>query len=170
MRVGIIEAHNGYSTTRLDEGQQFRPVRLFVGRRHGRKREREARVKALGAEPIHGPLGDLRDQRQFIAIEIEGLELLGAEAVLHKVRRQGRATSSSPCSFFWRSSGHSHRTALTVAKRPHKPLSSPCDQGRRLVPLTECSLHLAGDAAFCAAGQSYELRLIRPAWLAWATS
>src|SRR4051812_12247998 len=35
-------------------------------------------------------------------------------------------------------------TALTVAKRPHRPLSSPCDQGRRLVPLTECSLHLAG--------------------------
>src|SRR3954462_4475869 len=143
MRGGIIEAHNGYSTTRLDEGQQLRPVRLFVGRRHGRQREREARVKALGAEPIHGPLGDLRDQRQFIAVKIEGWNCLGLRRSC--TRCVGKvATSSSPCSFFWRSSGHSHRTALTVAKRPHKPLSSPCDQGRRLVPLTECSLHLAG--------------------------
>src|SRR4029450_2218214 len=88
MRVGIIEAHNGNSIARLDQGQQLPPARLLVGRRGGYKREGEACVKVFRAQPLHSPVEELGDQGQFIAIKVERLELLGAEAVLDKVLRK----------------------------------------------------------------------------------
>ena len=88
MRVRIVEAHNGNSTARLDEGQQLSPVPPLVRRSCCLERTRQTRVESLRAQPLQGPTEELRDQRQFIAVEVKSLELLGAEPVLDKMPGQ----------------------------------------------------------------------------------